>query len=163
MSDETQEAKEAAALRKLLNHPEVGLEAKRLYKKITPDARFPDLEIEDRLAAQNKEFQEKLEKQEQERLADRTADNQRRNHEFVRSEGLDPTAIEKVMTEERIASYETAVKFVKAQNALTAPTPGTTTPIQMYDKASDWRKNPVATAKAEAFKAIDELRSRRQV
>lgn len=162
MSEESEEARQAAALRKLLNHPEVGMEAKRLYKKITPDARFPDLEMEERLAAQRTEFQEKLDKQEADRLADLTAQNQRRNHEYVKSEGLDPAEIEKVMGTEKIASYETAVKFVKAQNAATAPTPGSYTPIRMYDKTSDWRKDPKGTALAEAHKAIDELRGRRQ-
>jgi hypothetical protein len=162
VSEDTEEARQAAAFRKLINHPEIGMDIKRKYKQITPDARFPDLEIEDRLAENNKTWQARLDAQEAELREDRIERQRAKNHKFVRDEGFEPDAIEKVMTEEKIASYETAVKFVRAQNAATSPTPGSYTPIRMPEATSDLRKHPIKWAQDTAHKALDELRARRQ-
>lgn len=157
----TEDERNSAALKRLFAHPDVGLEAKRLYKKITPDAKFTDLETDDKLKAQRAEtdkeigdLREKLQMQE-------ISSRRKENHEMIRAAGLDPVAVEKVMTDEKIASYDTAVKYVQAQNANVRPSAANVTPIQMPDNVKDIQKNPAMWARTKAFEAINELKAKR--
>lgn len=161
LEEMTPEQRDALALRKLFNHPEVGKQAKRLYKKAVPDARFPDLEAEDAANERETKLQERMDKMEEADLARRVEQKRKENHEMVRAAGLDPADVEKVMTEEKILNYDTAVKYIKAQNANSAPSPGNMTPITMPDNAKEIGKNPAAWARNEAFAAINDLKSKR--
>jgi hypothetical protein len=153
--------RESEALRKLMNHPEVGLEAKRLYKKITPDANFPELKQQEMLEAATKPLQDKLEKMEREDLERRVAANRERNHKLCSDAGFKPDDVEKVMADEHIADYGTAVRYLKGQNALAPATPASITPMRMPDNMGDIRKNPTAWARDQAHKAMDEIRAGR--
>jgi hypothetical protein len=161
MEQLSQDEKNSLALQKLFNNPETGLEAKRLYKKIVPDAKFPDLELADKLAAQEAKMQKEIDD-----LKDKAQLNeitQRREKHFgeMREKGFDPDAVEKVMTENKIGSYETAMKFMAAQNAVATPTSASMTPIRMPDNVKEIQKNPTQWAKNEAFAAINELKAKR--
>jgi hypothetical protein len=162
MDDPTEVERQAAAFRKLINNPEVGLEAKRLYKKVVPDARFPDLDAEERLAAATKPLQEKIDKMESEQLDERVRRNRETNHKKVRDAGLDPDAVEKIMTDEKIMNYDTAIKYMKAQTSNSQPSHSSITPITMPTDAKEIQKNPGAWARGEASKAINDLINNRK-
>jgi hypothetical protein len=158
----TDDQRNSIALKKLFNHPELGMEAKRLYKKVVPDARFPDLEIADRLAADkqstDKEVNDLREKvQLMEIQARRTGE-----HAKIREAGLDPNVVEKVMTDEKISSYDTAIKYLQAQQRGAPSTPASITPIRMPDNLSEIQKDPRKWAQKTAHDAINELISQRR-
>ena len=163
MSLEEQTEKEAAAFRRLMSDPSVSLEAKKLYKKAVPDARFPELEAEDRLAAATKPLQDKIEAMEKEQIETRVTRNREENHRKCRDAGLEPDAVEKVITDEKIGSYDTAIKYIQAQNKNVAPTPANyRPPIDIKgEDAAEWRKNPTRMANTIAHQVIDELRAKR--
>ena len=68
--------------------------------------------------------------------------------------------IEKVMLEKNIPNHETAAEYWKWMQQSAAPTPGTSynpSTLSKFD-LSKYQKNPVAAARDEAFKALNELR-----
>lgn len=162
LEEMTPEQRDAQALRKLFSHPEIGPKAKRLYKQVVPDSKFPDIELEDKMGEQTKELKAEIAKLQEDAQTRDITQRRRENHERVRAAGLEPDAVEKVMTEEKIASYDTAIKYMKAQNANSRPSPGSgMTPQEM---PADWKeiaKNPKQWANREAYKAIDELIAKR--
>lgn len=153
----TDAERNSAILQRLMNHPDVGREAKRLWKKIEPAARFPDLELEDQVSKATLELQTKVDKMEQDQLEGRVRANRESNHKLVRDAGFEVEQVEKVMTDEKIASYATAIKYLQGQNALAPPTPQAVTPIRMPDNLKDIQKNPTQWARNEGYKAINEL------
>jgi hypothetical protein len=158
----TEDERNSLALKKLFAHPDVGPKAKRLYKQVVPDAKFADIELEDKMSEQTKALQDEITKlREEAQTRDITA-RRAENHQRIREAGFEPDAVEKVMTEEKIASYDTALKYMKAQNANSRPTP----PIGLgpQEMPADWKeiaKNPRQWANREAYKAVDELLAKR--
>jgi hypothetical protein len=158
----TPEERDAAALRALFAHPEVGDQAKRLYKKVQPAARFPELETRDQIDASNAELRKQIEKLQEEAQTRDINARRAENHRIIREQGLDPDAVEKVMTEEKIGSYDTAIKYMKAQNTNSTPTPGQRMPLQMPDDYKEIAKNPRGWANKKAHEAINDLIAKRQ-
>jgi hypothetical protein len=161
LEDMTADERNSKILQRLMNHPEVGREAKRLWKKVEPAANFPDLDLEDQVTKATQELNDKVAKLEQEQLEGRVLANRAANHKLVRDAGFDVEQVEKVMTDEKIANYETAIKYLRGQSALAPPTPEAVTPIRMPDNLKDIQKNPTQWARGEAFKAINELKAQR--
>ena len=161
LEDMTPDQRDAHALRRMLNHPELGLEAKRLWKKIEPTAKFPDLEMDDRVKAATQTQTEKIEALEQQMRESEVRARREANHKMIRDAGLEVEQVEKVMTDEKILKYETAINYVRGQTALAPPTPQSVTPIRMPDNMKDIQKNQVAWAREVAFKAVNELKARR--
>jgi hypothetical protein len=161
LEEMTQDQRNSIALQKLFNNPEVGLEAKRLYKKVVPEAKFPDLDTQDKIDASTAAMQAKIDKLQEEAQLGEITRRRDRYHQEIREAGFDPVAVEKVMTEEKIGSYDTALKYIKAQNANSVPSPSNVTPIKMPDNAKEISKNPSAWARNEAMNAINELKSKR--
>jgi hypothetical protein len=67
---------------------------------------------------------------------------------------------EKIMLEKNIPNHETAAEYWKWMQQSAAPTPGTSynpSTLSKFD-LSKFQKNPVAAARDEAFKALNELR-----
>ncbi len=157
----TEEQRQALAFRKLMNHPDVGLDAKRLYKKAVPDARFPELEMDERVTAATKPLTEKIAALEQAQLEERVRQNREVNHRKVTEAGFSVEQVEKTMTDEKIVSYDTAIKYLQGQSALAPPTPQNLTPIRMPDNLKDIQKNPNAWARNEAYQAINEIKAGR--
>lgn len=160
MSDDE---RNSLALKKLFSHPEVGMEAKRLYKKVVPDAKFPDLENQDRIDTANAALRAEIVKlQEDAQTRDITA-RRKENHQMIRAAGFEPDAVEKVMVDEKISSYDTAIKYMKAQNVNSRPSPGigVGSPQEM---PADWKeiaKNPRQWANKEAYAAVNDLIAKR--
>ena len=155
--DQTPAEREAAAFRTLLNHPEVGMEAKRLYKKAVPNARFPDLDAEDRLAAVTKPLQDKIQELETANINSRVEQSRRENHAKCTAAGFDPAVVEKTMTDDKILNYDTAIKYLTAQQRNVQPSHIPHTPIKMPDNAKEIAKDPKGWANRTAHAAMDEL------
>jgi hypothetical protein len=156
LEEMSEDQRNSLALKRLFNHPEVGLEAKRLYKKAVPD-----LETDDRIKDATKELSAQITKLEQDAVERSFQQTRSENHAKIRAAGLDPEAVEKVMTDERIGNYETAIKYVTGQNRMTGNTPASMTPIRMPDNLKEIQKNPAAWARKEAHNALNDLMAKR--
>jgi len=107
----------------LLENPEVALEAKRLAKKANPKLQIPEVDIEDRLAAQRTEFQTELERRDQSAMAERVAARKRERDRQIQEAGFTVEEIEKIIVDEK-CSYETAMKIAELQQQLATPAAG---------------------------------------
>jgi uncharacterized membrane protein len=120
-------------------NPDVAKQIRRAAKEKNPTMQTPDLDLEDRLEAQAKEQREALEKLRQEQMEYVRAERRKEAHAKIRSAGLDPEAVEKVMVESSISDYDTAVNYIRAQKQLAPATPEMRSPLQMPDTKELWK------------------------
>lgn len=162
MSLENLTAEERSTLelgRLLLSDPSTSKEARRLAKKLKPDLRFADLDLEDQLRSQQEANDKRWKDREE---ADRREKFERERaaaHARLRERNLDPAAVEKVMTEHGIASYEAAAELMEARAALAEPSPDEATPMDLPDNKELW-KDPSKWARQTAFDTINEIRKK---
>ena len=155
----------AALAKQLAENPETRKDFLRLTKKAKPDLPIPELEIEDATThAVSKAYErvEGIENRMRERDA-RDSLNERRQSLLKKGfakDDADIESIEKIMLEKNIPNHETAAEYWKWMQESAAPTPGTSynpSTLSKFD-LSKFQKNPVAAARDEAFKALNELR-----
>jgi hypothetical protein len=155
----------AALAKQLAENPETRKDFLRLTKKAKPDFSIPELEIEDATThAVSKAYErvEGIENKMRERDA-RDSLNERRQSLLKKGfakDDADIESIEKIMLEKNIPNHETAAEYWKWMQQSAAPTPGTSynpSTLSKFD-LSKFQKNPVAAARDEAFKALNELR-----
>ena len=155
----------AALAKQLAENPETRKDFLRLTKKAKPDFSIPELEIEDATThAVSKAYErvEGIENKMRERDA-RDSLNERRQSLLKKGfakDDADIESIEKIMLEKNIPNHETAAEYWKWMQESAAPTPGTSynpSTLSRFD-LSKFQKNPVAAARDEAFKALNELR-----
>ncbi|MFN3078152.1 MAG: hypothetical protein ABT940_15040 [Alphaproteobacteria bacterium] len=155
----------AALAKQLAENPDTRKDFLRLTKKAKPDLPIPELEIEDATHNMLSKANERVEGLEA-RLRERDArDKLNEARQGLLSRGLaksnsDIEQIEKVMLEKNIPNHETAAEYWNWMNQSATPTPGTTynpSTLAKFD-LSKYQKNPVAAARDEAFKALNELR-----
>ena len=155
----------AALAKQLAENPATRKDFLRLTKKAKPDLPIPELEIEDATThAVSKAYErvEGIENKMRERDA-RDSLNERRQSLLKKGfakDDADIESIEKIMLEKNIPNHETAAEYWKWMQESAAPTPGTSynpSTLSRFD-LSKFQKNPVAAARDEAFKALNELR-----
>ena len=110
-------------------NPDVAKMVRKEAKKRNPNMQAPDLEVEEQLEALRAETRESLQKAEEERLADIKTRQRAQAHQMIRDSGFEPDAIEKIMVEESIGNYETAIKYARAQAQLAPATPEMASPF----------------------------------
>jgi hypothetical protein len=166
LEDLTPEARDELALlaRQLAENPATRKDMLRLTKKIKPDLPIPELEIEDYTrsavdSANDRVAQLEAKLREKEAMDEL---NSRRNK--LKAKGLIDTddqieEVEKVMLEKGITNHEAAAEYWRWMQQSAAPTPTGYNPsaINKFDLSKYWR-NPVAGARDEAAKALNELR-----
>jgi hypothetical protein len=166
LEDLTPEARDELALlaRQLAENPTTRKDMLRLTKRIKPDLPIPELEIEDYTRSAVDSANDRVAQLEA-RLREKEAMdelNSRRNK--LKSKGLidrdeDIEEVEKVMLEKGITNHEAAAEYWRWMQQSAAPTPTGYNPsaINKFDLSKYWR-NPVAGARDEAAKALNELR-----
>jgi hypothetical protein len=142
-------------------NPDVEKTLRRAAKAKNPTMNAPDLDLEEALNKQKIEFEEKLAAERKERLDGIQATRRSEAHAKIREAGLDPDKVEKAMVDENIGNYDTAIKYLTAQNKLAPSTPHTMTPMQMPDTKDLWADRN-KFAKTTAFEAVNELISKRR-
>ena len=116
----------AATYRAIVSNPETRDLALRLTKKVNPDASIPEIELKDAAAAEFKKRDDRNDALEAGILLRDAKDRIRDERTALRDKGYNTdqiSAIEKIMTDERIASYATAARYFDGQNAIAEPTP----------------------------------------
>ena len=173
MSLEGRTADEIAALAELANtianNPETRRDFLRLTKKINPGAAIPEIDIPASLASEFKPALDRLaqlEKDAQEReIRDRIHAGRRKALEVQGVTEADMPAIEKIMTDNSIATHAAAAKVLAAERKLAEPTASSYKPLQSFTMpkvdTGEFKGNLRGFARGEAYRAIDELRGRR--
>jgi hypothetical protein len=166
LEDLTPEARDELALlaRQLAENPTTRKDMLRLTKKIKPDLPIPELEIEDYTRSAVDRANDRVAQLEAKLREKEAMDelNSRRNK--LKAKGLIDTddqieEVEKVMLEKGITNHEAAAEYWRWMQQSAAPTPTGYNPsaINKFDLSKYWR-NPVAGARDEAAKALNELR-----
>ena len=166
LEDLTPEARDELALlaRQLAENPTTRKDMLRLTKKIKPDLPIPELEIEDYTRSAVDHANDRVAQLEA-RLREKEAlDELNSRRSKLKSKGLidrdeDIEEVEKVMLEKGITNHEAAAEYWRWMQQSAAPTPTGYNPsaINKFDLSKYWR-NPVAGARDEAAKALNELR-----
>ena len=149
---------------------EIVKQGKRLAQKIDPTLKLPELDLEDKIAAEAKAREEWEEKWEEKRREERY--NQRRAEEAEKSRaaGFDPEEIEKIVIEEK-CSFPTALKLAGLQRESAVPgaaSYGSGLPLNKTreDGGIDWRKLSPSDARRKgldiAHQGIEDLLRRQR-
>ena len=147
---------------RLLSNPETSKAVRRIAKGLDKNFQAPDIDLDDRIDAVRKEEADKRKELEDKMLADQLDRKREREHQKIRAAGEDPDYIEKIMTDQRIGSYDTALKIAKLEKQTATPTaprdranilPGG------EDAKALW-KNPRKWAQDQAFAFINESKAR---
>ena len=166
LEDLTPEARDELALlaKQLSENPDTRKDFLRQVKKMKPDMPIPELEIEDYTRHAVERANDRVAQLEA-RLREKDAlDELNKRRSKLRSKGLidkdeDIEEVEKVMLEKGITNHEAAAEYWRWMQQSAAPTPSGYNPsaINKFDLSKYW-KNPVAGARDEAAKALNELR-----
>jgi hypothetical protein len=166
LEDLTPEARDELALlaKQLSENPDTRKDFLRQVKKMKPDMPIPELEIEDYTRHAVEKANDRVAQLEA-RLREKDAlDELNKRRSKLKSKGLidkdeDIEEVEKVMLDKGITNHEAAAEYWRWMQQSAAPTPSGYNPsaINKFDLSKYW-KNPVAGARDEAAKALNELR-----
>jgi hypothetical protein len=154
----------ALLMRQLAENPATRKDVLRLTKKLKPDLPIPELDIEEHthnaVSLSNtrvEDLEAKL--RERDALQDLEVRRNRLMKKGLIQNESDIEEVEKVMLEKGITNHEAAAEYWQWMKQSAAPTPSGYNPsaINKFDLSKYW-KNPVAGARDEAAKALNELR-----
>lgn len=162
----------ASIARQLWDDPQLGQEAKALFKKKHPNASVPDHDIRTEIRS---EFAERDRKQQEQREAERIANedkywkekrSQAQKDHNLTDEGM--KELEKLMYEKNIGDYDVAATYVAAKNPKPSDPynqPGFKDPYWNHGKSDTFKeiaKDPEEWGRNEILKALhnDQQRQR---
>jgi hypothetical protein len=144
------------------SNPDIEKNIRREAKRKNPNMSAPDIELEDALAKQREEFEAKLKERDAQALTQLQQQRRAEAHTRIREAGLDPEQVEKIMVDESIGNYDTAIKYARAQKQLAPSTPESITPMSLPNSKDLWA-NKNKFARDSAFEAINELKAGRRL
>lgn len=153
----------ASLARQLAENPATRKEFLRLTKKAKPEMTIPELDIEEFTTTQVSQANQRVEQMEAKLREKEAMEELTKRRQTVVKKGLasedDIEEIEKVMLEKGITNHESAAEYWQWMKQSAAPTPSgfSSNTIDKFDLKKFW-KNPVAGARDEASKALQELR-----
>jgi vacuolar-type H+-ATPase subunit I/STV1 len=130
-------------------------DALKLAKRVDPNFKAPELEIDERLEEATAKQDEKLKDLQKELLAERIERNRDEKARQLKEQGYDIVAVEKVMTDNGISNYESAVKFMKGEAALAPAAPRQETGTSLPANFKEIAKNPTKWARDQAHEIIN--------
>lgn len=154
----------ALLMRELSDNPATRKDVLRLTKQIKPDLVIPELEIENTTKSYVEKLEQKLmerdaKDREQEALRDLEARRNRLIKKGLVQSEEDIPEVEKVMLDKGITNHEAAAEYWQWMKQSAAPTPSGYNPSAISKfNLGEYYKNPVAAARNEASKALNELR-----
>jgi hypothetical protein len=130
----------------LSKNPDIARKAKRLAKEADPTLRIPEIELEDQIAAGNKEQADRIAELEQRQIQTEVERRRERFRADCKEQGLDPTEVEKIVVDEK-CSTSTAIKLALASQQtgeasaaeVASGSNGMHSPMEVRPDA-DWRK-----------------------
>lgn len=166
LEDLSFEARDELAMlaRQMAENPSTRKDFLRLTKQLKPEMPIPELEIESytekAVSAANKRVEEmEARMRERDALDELSSRRQSLIKKGLIQDESQIEEIEKVMLEKGITNHEAAAEYWQWMNQSAAPTPTGYSPsaIAKFD-LNRFMKNPVASARDEASKALQELR-----
>ena len=143
----------------------------RAQKILNPKANIPEIDIGDRINAAMKAGETRIQEQSQKIIEMEARERVRSERDKLSKSGYssdEVAAVEKLMIDEHIPSYETASKFYRASTQLAVPTqtaPSKSMTNELPGGAMDAMKKGGSSLKGwardQASKALDDLRSGR--
>lgn len=145
---------------RLLSDPEASKDVRRIAKRLDPKFQAPDIDLDDRINAVREEESKKRQELEEKMMADQLERKREREHQKVRAAGEDPEYIEKIMTDQRIGSYDTALRIAKLEKQTAMPTAprDRANVLPSGDDAKALWKNPRKWAQEQAHAFIDQAK-----
>lgn len=162
------DAELAALFKSLANDPATRPHVLRLVKHKNPNTPIPEIDMENRLHAVTKPLNDKIDAQAQELLKRDAKSNIDAHRSRLKEAGYgkdDIAAIEKLMVEKHIPSYDTAADHFRMSRELATPTP-TTLNTGTYEMPVDRKLVKEAGgikkwARQEAFAAAADIKAGR--
>lgn len=164
-------AQMATTYKGLLENPETRELTLRGTKKLNPRASIPEIDLKDAALGAFKKQADDMESLKADIRKRDAADRVREEREKLRDAGYSKdqvAAIEKIMIDEHIPSYDTAARYFKAQTQAAEPTPHSTAPATTYSMPADamtalkgGKAGLNKFARESATAALDEIRSGR--
>jgi hypothetical protein len=164
LEDLTPEQLRAFNVGKLLleSDPEIKRSTLRLAKKANPKLNIPEVDLEDRLDAQDADARKREQKLSDELMAERVARRQSERNRQIEAAGFVVADIEKIIVDEK-CGYETALKIAELQARTADPGPADIhhsnpigMPVEMRpDK--DWRKLDGAGLRKRSAQVASEM------
>lgn len=162
-----EEKGKAALFDELMSDKEVRRDTLRALNKKHPEIYVPELAAEDIVVERTKKIQEDFDKyrteQEQKALERSLAEQKRELKHKHHATDEDLTAVEKLMTERKIADYDTGFEFYRLSKKAAEPTPSVfeSKRLTMPPDLKEWSKNPQQMGRKLAEQALFELNQRR--
>lgn len=152
--------------KELAKDPKTRKEYLKLIKAKYPGEVIPELDTEAAIIAATKPYVDRLAKLEKEHVDRDVAARIKERRDGLKSQGYtddDVKAIEEMMVKEQIPSHATAANYYKLSRQAAQPTPSTmhTTTLPVDKKSIKEAGGIKNWARAEAGKAIDEIKSGR--
>lgn len=141
-------------------NPDVEKQIRREAKKKNPNMSAPDIDLEDALEKQRNEIMAELEKDRKAQTEALQAQRRKEAHDRIKSQGFDPDEVEKIMVDQNIGNYDTAVNYIRGQQQLAPATPESVTPMSLPESKDLW-SNKNKFARDTAFAAINDLKAGR--
>lgn len=154
----------ASISQQVLGNPATRTEALRLLRKVNPNVPLPELDLDERFAAQDKQRKDELAALEAKNTErDLAYARDRRKLSMMEAGTVKNTAefeaVEKFAIDNKIGDYDKAAHFFQMSQQVATPTPGTITPMKLPINFEEIGKNPRQWAREEGVKVLNEVRS----
>lgn len=138
------------------------METLRLAKEADPNFKHVELDIADQVSAARSDADKRADSLEKELQSERIERARAEKARELKEKGFDIVAVEKVMTDNGISNYETAMKYMKGEAALAPATPLSRTPMALPDDMKEIAKNPAKWANNKAHEVVNEIIANRK-
>ena len=158
---ETEQVKALALYQFVQGNPDVAKKMRQIAREKNPNMPVPDTDVlEDKMQNELNALREELKKRDEQSVQQLQEQRRAEMHKRIQDNGLDPEEVEKIMIDEKIGNYDTAIKYVKQMRELAPSTPEQITPMSLPTGKDLWTdKN--RWAKSQAFEAMNELKAKR--
>lgn len=147
---------------KILTSPETRTEALRMTRKADPTFRNAEIELDDKIAAATKASDDKVEKLEDQLRRERLERQHSEKKTELAGKGYDIDVLDKIMVDNKVGSYDGAMKIFDAEKVLA---PGTTPEYggatRMPTDMKEISKNPNQWARDKAAEVLKEFATAR--
>lgn len=144
----------------LVTNPETREPTLRSTKKLNPRMSIPELDVRTSVEAALKSRDEKIAEMEARELVREVEGRATRNRQSLRDKGYsteDVAAIEKLMVDRQIPSYDTAAEFFAQQRQLAEPTPDSGRLDRERALSYSLPQDPLAALKTGGKKALQAM------
>lgn len=144
----------------LANNPATRKEYLRLIKQASPATSIPELDLEERVAEGNRPLLEKINSLEKELSEKNFKDLRDREHGRLREMGIpqeEIKAVEDMMLESKIGSYETAGQFYLSQKKMAEPSATQFKTAMTMPDMKEIGSDVNSWARSQAFDAINDI------